>query len=487
MWRDGFGWGGFSMFGITRAPDFPKDGLSWFNVDRPLSLSDLKGRLVILDFWTFCCVNCFHVQPTLRDLQDRFGHELAVIGVHSPKFTHERDPRALASALARYDIRHPVLHDPDMVMWDAYCVRAWPTLVFVGPDGRVIGQLAGEPNPDRLSEGLEDLLAQLFQRGALRPGPLTCAPHLDPGGGLRFPGKIKPGPGGGYVIADSGHHQIVWADEAGREQARFGTGEAGFRDGDCRNAAFNAPEGLVADDHFIYVADTRNHAIRRIEAATGWVETLAGLGLRGGTLSGPEMGLTAALASPWDLEHVHGTLYFANAGSHQIGALDLATRQVRRVAGTGAENISDAKACSALLAQPSGLALVDGDWLYFTDAESSAIRVLHLADGKVETLAGTGLFDFGHKNGGLSQARFQHPLGLTADRTHLYVADSYNGAVRVIDLAAERVCDLALPDCLAEPAGLCLTADGGLLISETNRHRLLYYDLVRGAVRVWMQ
>ncbi len=486
------------MFGITRAPDLNRDGLTWFNVAGPLSLADLHGRLVVLDFWTFCCVNCFHVHPTLKRLEESFPDEVTVIGVHSPKFDHERDPMVLAHAIARYDITHPVVHDPDMLLWDEYCVRAWPTLVFISPDGTVIGQMSGEPHPDLLVQGIGDMARQFFARGELKPKPLALAPIHDPGGSLRFPGKIKPCPSVVgeklWALADTGHHQIVVLDDDGAELVRYGSGRPGMADGGVE-ASFNGPEGLACDADFIYVADTRNHAIRRIDRASGMTETLAGLGCRGGILRQPEPGSGAALASPWDLEVADGILYVANAGSHQIAALDLDSRVLRPVAGSGVEAIVDGTGEHAALAQPSGLALApDGAMLYFADSETSAVRRLCLRSGRVDTLAGQGLFDFGHANGPLPQAKLQHPLGLAAANGAVFVADSFNSAIRVITLDQGMIRDvdgLACADRVcrppAEPAGIVADGAHRLLVSDTNNHRIVEYRLDQGVMRTWVE
>jgi len=486
------------MFGITRAPDFDRSGLTWFNVEQPLDLAALKGRLVVLDFWTFCCINCFHVLPTLKRLEETFPAELAVIGVHSPKFDHEQDDTFVAHAIARYGITHPVVHDPHMSLWDDYCVRAWPTLVFISPDGYVIGELSGEPHPDLLLQGIGDMVRQFFARGEMKPGPLTLKPLTDLGGALRFPGKIKPCPSADgtklWALADAGHNQIVILEDEGEEVLRYGSGEAALIDGGVE-AAFNAPEGLACDQDFIYVADTRNHAIRRIDRASGMVETLAGIGVRGTILRQPEPGNGVALASPWDLEIQGGVLYFANAGSHQIGALDLASGMISPLAGTGGENLQDAEGENALLAQPSGLALSpEGEVLYFADSETSAVRRVCLRSGRVETLVGTGLFDFGHANGPLAQARMQHPLGVAAVDGRVYVADSYNSLVRIIDLAAEMVADVDGLECgdrvcrpTAEPAGIAADGPHRLLVSDTNNHRIVEYRLDQGIFRTWYE
>jgi thiol-disulfide isomerase/thioredoxin len=487
----------------VRAPEIDRPGLQWFNVPGPLSLAGLRGRLVILDFWTFCCINCLHVLPTLRRVEEAFPEEVVVVGVHSPKFPAERDPANLAAAIARYGIRHPVVNDPDFRIWREYAVRAWPTLVVVSPDGTVIGQHSGEPDPDRLLGAVADLLDGFRREGRLEPRPLDLAAVMPPvpPGRLSFPGKIKPAGCGTWAVADAGHNQVVLFDECGNEIARYGSGEAGFADGPAAEARFDAPQGLVADGETVWVADTGNHAIRRIDRASGMVSTLAGTGARGRVLGAPAPGRRTALASPWDLERRGRLLFFANAGTHQLGQLDLDSGRVARLAGAGPEGLRDGAAVEAHLAQPSGLALSpDGGTLWFADAETSSIRALDLASGAVTTLAGSGLFDFGHVNGPLADVQFQHCLGLAPWRDGLLVADSYNGALRLIDpgrgvaedfdgahfACADPVC---LP--LGEPAGLWADGSGTdgtgrVLVADTNNHRILEYCPAEGSYRTWV-
>jgi thiol-disulfide isomerase/thioredoxin len=480
----------------VRAPEIARPAMTWFNVAAPLSLADLRGRIVILDFWTFCCINCMHVLPSLHRVEQRFPDEVAVIGVHSPKFFAEREPENVAAAIARYGISHPVVHDPNMTLWREYAVRAWPTLVFLDPEGYVIGQFSGEPDPDRLIEAVGDLVEQAREHRVLEPAPLLVETAPAPAGRLAFPGKIKALPGGGWAITDAGHHRIVVADEQGGELARYGSGQAGFADGAAGEAMFRDPQGLVADTTTIYVADTGNHAVRAIDRASGRVMTLAGTGRRGAILGAPASAAETALASPWDLEIEGGLLYVANAGSHQLGVLDLAAGTVARLAGNGAEALVDGEALEgAALAQPSGLALDrSGRRLFFADSEISAARVLDLERGEVTTLVGAGLFDFGHKNGSFGEARLQHALGLAWSEDGLIVADSYNRAVRLLDLENRQVSDIEPglvcqdPVCLplGEPAGIAVAGDGRLLLADTNNHRILELNPAGASYRTWM-
>jgi sugar lactone lactonase YvrE len=486
--------------GSVRAPEIALPGLAWLNTPEPLPLARLRGRLVLLDFWTAGCVNCLHGVPGLKRIAEGFADTVVVIGVHAPKFPAEQDLATLAAAVARTGITYPVVHDPARQIWSSYAVKAWPTLMVVSPDGYVIGQHQGEPDADQLFEAVGEAIDAHARQDKIWPQDLLLTPTIEPQRRFRYPAKIKPLPSGGWALADAGHHQIVLLDDDGGEQARIGTGRAGFADGDMAGAAFAAPQGLAADAQAIYVADTGNHAIRRIDDDTGEVTTLAGDGRRGRTLAAaPGPARTAALASPWDVECLGMRLLFANAGTHQIGVLDLAAGTLTALAGSGIEGLHDGPARDANLAQPSGLAASgDGRSLFFVDAESSAVRRFDLERLHVETIAGGGLFVFGHRNGPTAEARFQHPLAIAwhdSDSARLLVADSYNGRLRSIDVARRLVGDFDAgftctdPVCLppGEPAGVAVMADGRVLLADSNNHRILVYDARERSTRTWSE
>ena len=490
----------------VRAPELVAPGGAWLNTPEPLTLAALRGRIVVLDFWTLCCVNCLHLLPALAKLEAAFPRDVVVIGIHSPKFPHEREVGVLRDAVARLGITHPVLQDPERHLWGQFAVRAWPTLVFVDPNGYVLGQASGEVEGDALVRTIGRMVRAARGMGELQPADLPVLPAPAPPTRFRYPGKIRPVPGRArdaacWALADAGHHQVVLLDDAGTVVARIGSGVAGWQDGPALRACFRAPQAVAADEDAVWVADTGNHCLRRVDLATGDVTTVAGTGARGGVLGEGWASIGTALASPWDLVPYGGGVLFANAGTHQLGALDPVGGVVERLAGTGVEHLEDGPAAEAMLAQPSGLAL-EGSRLFFADSETSAVRVLDLEAMEVRTLAGTGLFDFGARNGPLAEARFQHPLGLAMLGQHgLLVADSYNDRVRVVDLWEGTVADLddgftcrdrlCLPPG-GEPAGVCADprapdADPRILVVETNRHRILEVRPARRSYRTWAE
>jgi thiol-disulfide isomerase/thioredoxin len=479
------------------APEINRADLRWLNVDAPLSLESLKGKLVVLDFWTLCCINCIQIIPTLRRAEELFPDELVVIGVHSPKFEAEKDFENVKNAVARYGIRHPIIHDPNHTLWQAYGVHAWPTMIFIDPAGRIIGSQAGEPDALQFMNGIRDTLDHYEEKGLLAPKAFPLPPIPQIKSTLSFPGKIKPlpGPEKRWIVADSGHNQIVVFDDQGKEQERYGSGKSGFEDGPAKTASFNSPQGLIADENAIYVADTSNHAIRRIDRATGAVARISGTGERGHLLLNKfEKASTRALASPWDLEIKGNILFFANAGTHQIGGIDLEQNVLRVIAGNGSENIRDGNPLMAELAQTSALAFNSSyDKLYFCDSETSSLRYIDMKESQVRTLIGTGLFDFGHRNGRFSEARLQHALGLClASDDHILVADSYNAVLRDVALAEKTVDDLAPAICLdpvclpyGEPAGIWADGPSRLLLSDTNNHRIVEIDRTNNTTKTW--
>jgi thiol-disulfide isomerase/thioredoxin/sugar lactone lactonase YvrE len=447
----------------VRAPELV--GRGWLNTDGPVALGDLRGRFVLLDFWTFCCVNCLHVLDELRPVEERYADELVVIGVHSPKFVHEADPVALAAAVERYSVHHPVLDDPELVTWQAYTARAWPTLVLIDPEGYVVAQYAGEGHAHAIDALLAELIAEHRERGTLQPGDSPyVAPPVEPTD-LRFPAKAVPLAGGGALVADAGHDQVVELNAEGAVVRRFD----GFRE---PNGLCLLPADVAAEVGYdVVVADTVGHRLRGIALATGEVRGLAGDGSQWMQGDG-----TGRLSSPWDVAWWRDRVWVAMAGIHQLWTFDPRTGEVAVVAGTTNEGLLDGPAGEAWFAQTSGLA-PDGERLWLADSETSSLRYV-LADEasySVHTAIGSGLFDFGFRDGPADQALLQHPLGVTVlPDGSVAVCDTYNGAVRRHDPASGEVTTLA--GGLAEPSGAYVEA-GHLVVVESGAHRLIRIPL----------
>ena len=474
-------------------------GRNWLNTGgKQLDLDALRGKIVLLDFWTFCCINCLHVLDELRPLEEQYSDVLVTVGVHSPKFEHEADPDALAAAVERYEIHHPVLDDPELVTWQAYGARAWPTLVVLDPEGYIVAHLSGEGHAQGLGSLVDELIAEHEAKGTLHRGN---GPYVAPEareGDLRFPGKAIALDNGNFLVGDSGHHRLVELDADFSVVRTIGSGAKGYADGDAGTAQFNELQGLAAlpaelaaeVGYDVIVADTVNHRLRSVNLATGQVGTVAGNGVQRLLDSDnarqetqpTDLGtdaLNISLSSPWDvLYHPSGQVIIAMAGTHQIFAFDPRTTAVSVFAGTGLEGLNDGTPDEAWFAQSSGLAL-SGENVWIADSETSALRWIEVQDGEaksVNTAIGTGLFDFGFRDGAAEQARLQHPLGVAVlPDGSIAIADSYNGAVRRFDPATKTVSTLAKG--LKEPADVLVdtSVDGDpvLLVVETNTHQLV--------------
>ncbi|WP_413102321.1 NHL domain-containing thioredoxin family protein [Streptomyces sp. Inha503] len=470
----------------VRAPELIGRG-GWLNTGgTDLTLTDLRGRIVILDFWTFCCVNCLHVLDELRELEEKHRDTVVIVGVHSPKFVHEAEHQAVVDAVERYEVHHPVLDDPELATWKQYAVRAWPTLVVIDPEGYVVAQHAGEGHAHALETLVGQLEAEHAAKGTLRRGDGPYVPPEPVPTELRFPGKALLLPGGTFLVSDTTRHQLVELAADGESVVRrIGAGERGLTDGTSGRARFSEPQGLaLLPDGTVAVADTVNHALRRFDPATGEVTTLAGTGRQwwqGSPTEGPAREID--LSSPWDVAWFAGRLWIAMAGVHQLWTYDPEAGTVRAAAGTTNEGLVDGPAEEAWFAQPSGLAAA-GDRLWIADSETSAVRCVE-RDGKgftVRTAVGTGLFDFGHRDGAAASALLQHPLGVTAlPDGSVAISDTYNHALRRFDPATGEVSTLATD--LREPSGAVL-ADGDIVVVESARHRLTRLRLPEEAVRV---
>lgn len=493
--------------GRVRAPEL-EGGRGWLNTDKPLSLAALRGKVVLLDFWTYGCINCIHIIPELKKLERKYPNNLVVIGVHSAKFDNEKDEENIRRIILRYGVEHPVVNDADFEIWKSYAVRAWPTRVLIDPKGYVIGKVEGEGGDSALQRKISETIEEFRKRGELKEEPLKLSLERAKVGELplAFPGKVLcDAKTKRLFIADSNHNRIVITNLDGALIETVGAGAAGRADGAFDRATFNRPQGMAydAESDSLFVADTENHLIRRIDFKTRAVTTIAGTGeqlrsfMRADEEPPPNSALQTALSSPWDLKLIGENLFIAMAGVHQIWRMDLRRNSVGVFAGTGAEARYDNTRFDAAFAQPSGLA-TDGKFLYVADSESNVVRRIDLWGAKdkdakqVKTLAGGDLFDFGDTDGRGDEARLQHPLGLAYHEGALFIADTYNHKIKRMNLETRTVetfagtgkpgqADGDAPS-FYEPGGLSV-ADGKLYVADTNNQAVRVVDLKTKSAR----
>jgi DNA-binding beta-propeller fold protein YncE len=503
-----------------RVPAPALEGGQWVNVRQPLALADLRGRFVLLDFWTYCCINCMHVLPELKKLEHAFPNELVVIGVHSAKFEGEQVTENIREAVLRYEIEHPVVNDANMTIWRRYGAQSWPTLVLIDPAGDVVWAASGEREFEQIKEVIDRGLPYYRAQGLLKPAPRPAIVGAEEQSEtpLRFPGKVLADEAGGRLfVADSNHNRIVVTDIDGKLQQIIGSGAIGRADGAFDQCSFNHPQGMALVGNLLYVADTENHLLRKVDLAAGNVTTTAGTGEKGTGWPGwgdaganelvPGAGprrfvgppKTTSLASPWALWEHGGSLFIAMAGPHQVWKMPLDESEIGPYAGNGREDIADGPLLPNMpydprfssFAQPSGFTS-DGKRLFVADSEGSTIRSVPLdGKGEVQTLVGlTGtLFDFGDVDGTGREVRLQHPLGVAWWDGKLFVADTYNNKIKVIDVEARNCRTVAgsgepgSADATAgqqatfnEPAGIS-AAGGKLYIADTNNHTIRVMEL----------
>ncbi len=499
-------------------PDFP-DGVDWINTDSKLQLSDLKGKLVLLDFWTYCCINCMHVLPVLDEVEKKYPQQVVVVGVHTAKFDTEKDSDNIREAILRYEIRHPVFNDAEHVLWNKLQIGSWPTLVLLDPQGRAIWANAGEIEFADLDKVMQRAVEYYTDRKEIdeREIHFNLAMQSAQPTPLRFPGKVlADAEEQRLYVADSNHNRIVVCDFQGKLIDVIGNGQVGAQNGTFDAATFNHPQGMAKKGERLFIADTENHMIRELDLEKRSVTTIAGTGQQ---LRGAWQGLDrnakvpkkptlvpkeTHLASPWDLWIHEDELYIAMAGTHQIWVMPLDGSAIGAFSGNGREDIVDGPhlprvpyGAAASFAQPSGFAS-DGKSLFVADSEGSSIRAVPFnANGKVTTVVGTHrlprnrLFIFGDADGPAKEALFQHPLGVAYRNGMIFVADTYNNKIREIDIEKDKVKTLVgdgkagadvSPPRLDEPSGLSLAGDQ-LFIADTNNHRICVFDLSNQAFR----
>lgn len=463
------------------APELP-DSVAWINAAQAPSLSALRGRVVLLYFWTFDSVNCLNALADVRYLETKYHDGLSVISVHTPKYDYQLQAAPVLKAVNRCHIRHPVANDPDYSLWRGYGVQSWPSFAIIDAQGRFAGLLSGEGRRDEADALIGHLLDEAAAQDLRVYESSVATVRPEPRMPLQFPGKVLA-TSTSVWIADSGNNRILECDHSGRLLRQIGSGNPGYWDGRNREPGFNNPQGLALVQDALYVADTGNHAVRRVLLQTGDVTTVAGTGTLGHDLPGEGQDpKQVRMSAPVDLAAFEDKLFIAVSGQHQVWRLDLGRNRLGVLAGNGRLGLGDGEGVDASFAQPSAVGLY-GTQLIVLDAAASAVRSINLPDRRVTTLVGVGPYEFGDANGKRDSARLQNPLGVCIDARGLaFIADSYNGKIKALNLRTGELRALNLNYRLSEPSGISMAANA-LWIANTNAHEIVRVDLATGQVK----
>jgi len=465
-----------------------RTGLDWLNTEAPLTLADLKGKFVLLNFWTYSSVNCVNVFAELKALQKKYPRELVIVGIHSPKYPVQRYTDNVKEAVIRYSLDYPVVNDASLRIWRDYDIHAWPTVILIDPEGKIVHKQIGENIYPAVDKELRTRISHGGYFIRTNPVSLRLERHKEPLTSLLFPGKVLATDDERLFIADSGHNRILITDGQGRIQDTIGSGAPGLQDGAFETTRFTDPQGMVRQGDSLYIADAGNHAIRRADLKARKVVTIAGTGRRSLSRFPEGAGTAVDLNYPTDLTWVGEQLYIAMTGAHQIWTLDLRDGNIKVYAGSGIENLLDGPLRKSAFAQPAGI-VPSENAVYVLDSEVSAIRRVGLFLGaQVETMAGKGLHTYGDEEGGPEQARLQHPLGLCRTPESLLIADTYNNKIRVFSLSDNTLTTLSgdarrgyrdgpFHRALFNGPGGVSYMNNRVFIADTNNHCIRILDL----------
>ena len=429
----------------------------------------------------------------MKKLEGKYGKELTVVGIHSAKFANEGNTENIRKAAQRYGLQHPIANDSEFAIWNRYDVHSWPTLMLIDPAGKLIGTVSGEGHYDVLDAFVSQAVKVFDEQKLIDREKVIGKPEPMAGSVLKFPAKIVAQPDKHRLfIADTNHNRILISGADGAVTDTIGNGQAALNDGSYTSASFYMPHGMAVTGDTLYVADCENQCIRKVDLQSKKVEMIAGTGKQVRAAHGGPAKSTP-LDSPWDLALSDDgkTLYIAMAGDHRIWSMDRAGGIVDVLAGNGAEDIVDGPFANASFAQPSGLAL-HGSKLYVADSEASGIRELDLDKKTAQTIIGFPnlekgrLFTFGDVDGPIGTAKLQHALGIVYSDDKLYIADTYNHKIKIVTPGTKTVHtflgngksgigDAKNPQ-FYEPGGLAVL-DGKLYVADTDNHRICVIDL----------
>ncbi len=471
----------------------------WFNTAKPLEKEDVKDKIILLNFWSYSCVKCLQLIPELKKLQDEYGNKLAIISVHSPKFSNEKNEGGIRKAIIRHDITNPVINDADLKIWNQYQVKLWPTLILFNTNGKIYDQYFDLNDSKSIERALSDtkkLLNRYNHQLSRNSLPIILEKNRLISNVLESPTKIKYSAkfdyksysGAAIFIANSAKNTIIISSISGEILAQIGSGKSGKEDGSFSDASFDLPQGLLYHNDKLYVADTNNHLIREVDFKSEKVTTILGSGNIGLPITSDKKiaAKKVDLASPTDIEFFPNRQFIAiaNSASDQILSYDVEKKEVSVLAGSGKEGNEDGKLPNNSLAQTSDLVAYSNK-LYFIDSKSNSLRYLN-NQGVVETLIkGKLQSSQNNKNSPQNRDALQNPTGLEIDDSGIYISDSFDHQIKKYNQTTNDLTvlvgnqqngdSLGTRTSFDEPNGIISIMDR-LYVADKNNNRIVVLD-----------
>ncbi|MBU6338574.1 MAG: redoxin domain-containing protein [Rickettsiales bacterium] len=464
----------------------------WFNTSRPLEISDLKDRVILLNFWNYDCVDCDYISLKIKKLEQIHGNRLTVIGVHSNKSEDGDSKSQIIKSIVKNNIIYPVVNDDDLKISNSFDVKKAPALILMDIHGKIRKTYDSEKEIAKLENDVKKLITKFKYRISYESLPLFFEKNSVAGNVLNFPSKIlyvkyfkyKTREEPALIVANSGDNNIIVSNLSGEVIVKIGSEAGGFTDGSFEESAFNSPRGILYDNGKLYVSDTGNNALRQVDFGTEKVTTLLGiLGNKGEKLGKDSVDAEDFdLSTPGDIEFFpnHETIAIANLGTNQILSYNIRKQKISVLVGNGSEGKDDGKYPNNSTSLISDISSHEGK-LYFTDAKAASLRVVD------ESLVVKTLVN-GQEVGNLTL-----PTGLTVDGTGAYISDASNNVVKKYDFNSGKLTNFigskkkgdnigsASTTELDEPNGIIATLND-FYIADSGNNRIL--SVVRGNMKV---
>jgi Thioredoxin-like/NHL repeat len=450
------------------------DKLDWLNAD-PQTISAHRGRVVALLFWNASSVYCHNALADMFQLQRKHPENLSVLAIHVPKFAAELEQKTLLDAVNRLDIQLPVANDTQWTAWQHYDIQSWPSVVLIDSNGAIAGQFSGDDCRKDIESRLSALLAEMPYATSPKPKNLKAKPKPKVFSALHSPCGLLIHNNLLY-IADTGHNRILECGFDGRVKRVFGNGLPLYLDGMSTEASFNRPMAMSVAREYLYVADTGNHAIRRVRLMDGFIDSLLGNG-KPGQSEDKTVGMfhEVQLNNPSSVSVEQDILVVADSGNNCLRMFNLANKAFSTLVGSGSLGLLDGVGLRAEMAHPLALS-GSKNYLYVAEGSSSSIRTAAVPEGRVNTLIGHGLYQYGKEDGLRKSAALQHPSAIAVDekRGVVWIADAYNHKIRALNMVSNMLSTVPMTQTLSNPCALALD-DESLWIADSASSQIHRY------------